>query len=60
MKCTICKKEIVLVPSARERARKDTSGNSASYYTRLFTEHNACAIEKRNKDTADLIARHYE
>lgn len=47
MNCTICHKRIVLVPSATERAQKDTSGRPASYYTALFTEHAACALQGR-------------
>ena len=48
MKCTICDKPIVLVPSAEERAAKDLSGNPASYYTKLFTSHSECFIAKRS------------
>ena len=42
LKCTYCNKEIVLVPSAEERAKKCTSGHSASYYRKLFTAHSEC------------------
>ena len=35
MKCSICKQEIELVPSAAARAKK--FGGTASHYTRLFT-----------------------
>jgi len=45
MKCTICKNPIVLVPSAQERANK--FGGTPSDYTKLFTTHAACFIEKR-------------
>jgi hypothetical protein len=51
--CSICKKPIELVPSALERAKK--YGNTAAYYTRLFTEHAACILKKRTEDTAKLI-----
>ena len=53
--CTICKKPIVLVPSAKERAKR--YGNTPQYYTNLFTEHTHCKIEKYNKDTVELIKR---
>lgn len=55
MKCTICNKEIVLVPSAAERAKK--YGGTPSYYTSLFTEHADCAIKKRETETLDLVRR---
>jgi hypothetical protein len=48
MKCKFCGKEIVLVPSAEERAKKDVTGKSASYYTKLFTSHSDCLIRYRN------------
>jgi hypothetical protein len=48
MKCTICGKEIKLIPSAAERARK--FGGKASDYTKLFTEHAECTIAKRNNE----------
>ena len=53
MACTICGKDIVLRPSATERARK--YGQTPSFYTRLFTEHAQCTIAKRNQDTEKLI-----
>lgn len=46
MKCTICDKPIVLVPSAAERAKK--FGGKPSDYTKLFTEHSQCTIDRRN------------
>jgi hypothetical protein len=55
MNCTICGKPIVLIPSASERARKH--GGTAESYTRLFTEHAQCTIDKRNRETSELIAR---
>ena len=55
MKCTICKKPIVLVPSAKERAAKDVTGRSATYYVSLFTVHTECALDKREKETLNLI-----
>ena len=55
MKCSICNKEIILVPSAKERAKK--YGGKASDYTKLFTSHAQCAIDKRRKDTFELMKR---
>ena len=58
MKCTICGKEIVLIPNAAERARK--YGDTARSYTLLFTEHSQCAIDKYKRETSELIQRHYQ
>lgn len=55
--CTICGKKIVLIPSAKERAAK--YGGRPEDYTRLFTAHAQCQIDKRNADTAELIHKHY-
>lgn len=55
MNCTICKKAIKLVPSAKERARK--FGGKPSDYTKLFTEHSDCLIREREKETLGLIRR---
>lgn len=55
MKCTLCGKEIVLVPSASERAEK--FGGKPSDYIKLFTTHGACAVAKRNTDTVALMRR---
>ena len=57
MKCTICHKPIVLVPSAQERAKK--FGGKPSDYTRQFTEHAACTLAKRTADTARLLNNVY-
>lgn len=57
MNCTICHKPIVLTPSAAERAAKDVSGKSASYYIKLFTSHNACYIAKRSAESVELMQR---
>lgn len=46
MNCTICGKPVVLVPSASERAKK--FGGKPSDYTKLFTAHAACQLEKRD------------
>lgn len=55
MKCSICHKEIVLIPSAKERAEK--YGGKPSDYTKLFTEHTECALNKRREDTLKLLGR---
>jgi hypothetical protein len=57
MNCNICNKPIVLSPSAAERAAKDVTGKSAAYYTKLFRTHATCALEKRARDTSELIKR---
>lgn len=54
-KCVHCGKEIVLVPSAAERARKH--GGSPSDYSKLFTEHADCALAKRRADAIALMRR---
>lgn len=54
-KCNICGKSIVLQPSARERAEK--YGGKPSDYTKLFTEHSACLVAKREADTVSLMRR---
>lgn len=33
------------------------SGNSAAYYTSLFTAHAECELRKRKEDTAGLMRR---
>jgi hypothetical protein len=59
MKCTLCNKPIILIPSASERALK--LGGKASDYTALFTEHAACVVEKRSADaTALLISKGHQ
>jgi hypothetical protein len=57
MKCTHCGKEIILVPSAKERAAK--YGGQPSDYTKLFTMHTDCQLELRAQGTSELIKRHY-
>lgn len=54
MNCTLCGAPIVLVPSAQERAVK--YGGTANDYTRLFTSHSSCFLEKRNRDTSAAFA----
>ena len=46
MKCTMCGKPIILVPSAEERAKK--SCETPNYYRKLFTIHSYCLVKKRN------------
>ena len=55
MNCNICNKPIILIPSAKERAKKH--GGKPSYYTTLFTTHSECYLEKYRKDTSELIRR---
>lgn len=55
MKCSICNKPIVLVPSAKQRAEK--FGGKSSDYSKLFTTHADCAIQKRNQETIELIRK---
>ena len=55
MRCIICGKPIVLVPSAKERAAK--FGGKPSDYTALFTTHSECALAERAKETSELIKR---
>lgn len=57
MKCTECNEEILLIPSARERAKE--CGGKASDYTGLFTIHDKCAVAKSKKETSDLIEKFY-
>ena len=53
MNCTICNKPIILIPSAKERAKK--FGGKPSDYTRLFTTHSQCALNKRKNDTEKFL-----
>lgn len=55
MNCTICNNPIILVPSAAERAKRH--GGKPSDYTKLFTTHAKCAVEKREAETIELIRR---
>lgn len=48
MKCSICGEEIVLSPSAKERAER--YGGAASHYTRLFTTHAECVLAQRRAE----------
>ena len=53
MICRICKKKIVLVPSAAERAKK--FGGTPNDYTKLFTTHTKCFLAERHQGVLDLI-----
>lgn len=55
MTCSLCHKEIVLIPSASQRARK--FGGRPVDYTRLFKVHPECALDKRKRDTVEFIRR---
>lgn len=41
-KCVYCKTDIVLVPSATERAKNCRQGMTAQDYKNLFTAHSDC------------------
>jgi len=51
--CTICDKPIILTPSAAERAEKH--GGKPSDYTKLFTTHSKCFVEKRSEEARELM-----
>lgn len=51
--CKICGKHILLIPSATERAKK--YGGTPAQYTKLFTTHSFCAIDKNKKEVEKLI-----
>ena len=55
MNCNYCKKPVILVPSAAERAAK--YGGKAKDYTNLFPYHSQCLIGARAKETSALIRR---
>jgi hypothetical protein len=55
MNCTICLNKIVLVPSAKERARKH--GGKPSDYTKLFTAHTNCILQQRKEETSALMKK---
>ena len=58
MKCKHCHKEIILTPSATERARKDVTGKTAAEYTAIFDYHSECTLELRRKSTEALMRYH--
>ncbi len=57
MKCSHCSMEIVLVPSAEERAKKSVGGQTADFFRRLFTIHANCQLKLRAEETQALLAR---
>lgn len=60
MNCTLCKKPIILSPSARERSRKDPDpSHTPAFYASLFPTHSHCSLAKRKADTEELIRRCY-
>lgn len=60
MRCKHCHKEIILVPSAAERAAKDVTGKTAAHYTSLFDYHSECTLELRRQSTEALMRYHRE
>lgn len=55
MNCIYCKKRIVLVPSAAQRAKK--FGGTPQQYESLFTSHPECAFKERERQTSELMKR---
>ena len=55
MKCAICNQDIILVPSAEERAKK--YGGTAQFYANLFTVHGECQVRKNRQDSKELMER---
>lgn len=55
--CMICNRPIVLVPTIKYRAARDVTGHSVNYYLCQFTEHVECMLDKRCKDTDELMRR---
>jgi hypothetical protein len=53
MNCEYCNKPIILVPSAQERSKK--YGQSPAFYTKLFTIHAQCQLDKRKFETHKLM-----
>lgn len=58
MTCSICKKPVILVPSAEERAKK--YGETPAYYRSLFPNHTACVLSERKEQTSELMKRKIE
>lgn len=54
-KCSICKQDIVLVPSAEQRAKK--YGETAEYYRSLFVSHVSCQLDHRKRSVLELMKR---
>lgn len=55
MNCAYCKKKIVLVPSAAERAKR--FGGTPQQHESLFTPHPECALKERERQTSELMKR---
>lgn len=55
MICDICNKPVVLVPSAKERAKK--YGGKPSDYVRLFPRHAACQLERDRQQVRELMRK---
>lgn len=53
MTCKYCGKPVVLVPSAKERAKK--FGKTPEFYRRLFPNHGACEVKAREEATRRMI-----
>lgn len=56
MKCNICGREVVLRPSASERARR--YGGTPADYTALFPAHAECVVGKRRAEARQTMALH--
>ena len=55
MNCSICSKPVILIPSAKERAKKH--GDSPESYTSLFPTHSDCWVAKRSQESVELMRR---
>lgn len=58
MNCYHCNQEIILVPSAAERAAK--YGGRPENYTNLFRIHNQCQLDLRAQQVSELLQRNRE
>ena len=52
-KCTICGKDVVLIPSTKHRAKK--YGGTPQDYLDLFPTHATCAIQKRSAESVEAM-----
>jgi len=55
MNCLHCKKKIVLVPSAQERAKK--YGGTPTDYESRFSYHTECQLKLRADSVSELVRR---
>ena len=55
MRCSICNQEIILIPSAEERAKK--YGGTSEFYRKLFTTHGECQVRKNKEEAMELMQR---